>query len=161
MASYEGRFVSFKDVNTAPRPARSPKPPIWVGGASDAALRRTVRYADAWHPIRIRVDWLKDTGIPRLKRTAEKEGRPVPAVCPRIRLRITGAPAPEDQRVAGEGSLDQIRRDVAGLEELGCQYVLLDNYFDDLEAIKDNEASWSMLAAMADKVVDLANQTVY
>ena len=50
---------------------------------------------------------------------------------------------------------------VLSLEELGCQYVLLDNYHDDLEAIKNNEASWSMLALMADKVVDLANQTVY
>ena len=47
VASYEGRFVSFKDVHTAPRPARSPHPPIWVGGPSDAAMRRTVRYGDA------------------------------------------------------------------------------------------------------------------
>ncbi len=161
VASYEGRFVSFKDVNTGPRPARSPKPPIWVGGSSDQALRRTVRYADAWHPIRIRVDWLRETGIPRLTQTADKEGRPVPAICPRIRLRITDSPAPEDQRVAGEGSLDQVRRDMAGLEELGCQYVLLDNYHDDLEAIKHNEASWSMLAVMAEKIVDLAKETVY
>ena len=38
VATYEGRFVSFQDVNTGPRPARSPKPPIWVGGASDQAL---------------------------------------------------------------------------------------------------------------------------
>ena len=161
MASYDGRFVSFQDVNTAPRPVRSPKPPIWVGGASDQALRRTVRYADGWHPIRIRVDWLKGTGIPRLTEIAAEEGRPVPAICPRIRLRITDSEVPEDRRVAGEGSVEQIRRDMAGLEELGCQYVLLDNYYDDLEAIKNNEASWSMLAVMAEKVVDLGRETIY
>ena len=161
VASYDGRFVSFQDVNTAPRPVRSPKPPIWVGGASDQALRRTVRYADGWHPIRIRVDWLQGTGIPRLKEIAAKEGRPVPAICPRIRLRITDSEVPEDRRVAGEGSVEQIRRDMAGLEELGCQYVLLDNYYDDLEAIKNNEASWSMLAVMAEKVVDLGHETIY
>ena len=161
VASYDGRFVSFQDVNTAPRPVRSPKPPIWVGGASDQALRRTVRYADGWHPIRIRVDWLKGTGIPRLTEIAAEEGRPVPAICPRIRLRITDSEVPEDRRVAGEGSVEQIRRDMAGLEELGCQYVLLDNYYDDLEAIKNNEASWSMLAVMAEKVVDLGRETIY
>ena len=161
VASYDGRFVSFQDVNTAPRPVRSPKPPIWVGGASDQALRRTVRYADGWHPIRIRVDWLKGTGIPRLTEIAAEEGRPVPEICPRIRLRITDSEVPEDRRVAGEGSVEQIRRDMAGLEELGCQYVLLDNYYDDLEAIKNNEASWSMLAVMAEKVVDLGRETIY
>src|SRR2546430_13897456 len=39
-ASYNGPFVSFRDVHTGPRPVRSPHPPIWVGGARDAAPRR-------------------------------------------------------------------------------------------------------------------------
>jgi len=38
VASHHGRFVSFKDVHTAPRPIRTPHPPVWVGGSSDAAL---------------------------------------------------------------------------------------------------------------------------
>ena len=46
------------------------------------------------------------------------------------------------------------------LEELGCQYVLLDTFYDDLEAVKHNEAAWSVLAVMAEKVLDLKNQTV-
>ncbi len=33
-----------------PRPAQSPRPPIWVGGSSPAALRRAARYADGWLP---------------------------------------------------------------------------------------------------------------
>ena len=122
-ASYEGRFVSFRDVHTAPRPARSPHPPIWVGGASDAAMRRTVRYGDAWHPIRIRMDWFRDAGIPRLKEIAQEEARPTPMLCPRIRLRLTDSPVPDAERVAGEGSVDQVHRDLAELEGLGCSYV--------------------------------------
>mgnify|MGYP003339415555 CR=1 FL=1 len=27
-------------------------------------MRRAIRYGDAWHPIRVRVDWLRDTGLP-------------------------------------------------------------------------------------------------
>ena len=73
IATYEGKFVSFKDVHTAPRPVQSPHPPIWVGGPSDAALRRAARYGDAWHPIRIRTDWLKDAGLPRLKEIARRK----------------------------------------------------------------------------------------
>ena len=160
VASYEGRFASFKDVNTAPRPIRSPHPPIWVGGPSDAAMRRTVRYGDAWHPIRIRMDWFRDQGIPRLKEIADEEGRPMPLLCPRIRLRLTESPVSEGERVVGEGSLDQVHRDLAELESLGCSYVVLDTYFDDLEAVKHNETSWRMLAVMAEKVLDLGNQTV-
>ena len=49
VASYEGKFASFKNVHTAPRPVQTPHPPIWVGGPSEAALRRTVCYGDAWH----------------------------------------------------------------------------------------------------------------
>ncbi|MDA8342010.1 MAG: TIGR03619 family F420-dependent LLM class oxidoreductase [Actinomycetota bacterium] len=37
-------------VGLRPRPARTPRPPIWVGGSSPAALRRTARFADGWLP---------------------------------------------------------------------------------------------------------------
>ena len=160
VASYEGRFVSFRDVHSAPRPKRSPHPPIWVGGPSDAALRRTVLFGDAWHPIRIRLDWFRDTGIPRLKEIAEEMGRPTPALCPRIKLRLTDSPFPDDQRAAGEGTLDQIHRDMADLEQLGCDYVLLDTYLDDPEAVKHSEPAFRMFGVMAEDVLDLANQTV-
>ena len=160
VATFEGRFVSFKEVNTAPRPVQSPAPPIWVGGPSDAALRRAVLWGDAWHPIRIRTDWLRKTGIPRLKEVAEREGRPMPAICPRIRLRLTETTWPDDDRVAGQGSLEQVHRDLAELEELGCSYVVLDNYFDDPEAMRHHEASWRMLSVMAERVLDLENQSV-
>jgi probable F420-dependent oxidoreductase len=33
-----------------PRPVQVPRPPIWVGGSSPAALRRTARFADGWLP---------------------------------------------------------------------------------------------------------------
>ena len=47
-------------------------------------MRRAVRLGDAWHPIRIRVPWLRDTGLPRLREIADTEHRPQPALCPRI-----------------------------------------------------------------------------
>jgi len=33
--------------------------PIWVGGNSDAGLRRAVRLGEAWHPLRFTMPWLR------------------------------------------------------------------------------------------------------
>ena len=160
LASFRGRFVAFENVDTRPRPARQPHPPIWVGGATDAALRRAVRYGDAWHPIRSKIGWLRDTGLPRLREIAEKEGRPVPALCPRIRLRLTEAPMDATTRIAGEGTLDQVRADLVALESLGARYVLFDTYLDDPEATRHHEVMWRMLATLAEQVLDLPHHTL-
>lgn len=47
--SFQGRFVSFDNVQSMPRPVQDGGPPIIVGGASDAALKRTVDYAQGWY----------------------------------------------------------------------------------------------------------------
>jgi len=158
VASHDGRFASFRDVRTAPRPLRAPHPPIWVGGASDAALRRAVDHGDAWHPIRVRVDWLRDTGLPRLYEIAGVAGKPLPALCPRIRLRLTASPLADEARVAGEGNLDQVRADLEALQALGARYVLLDTYADDPEATRDPEVAWRMLTTLAERALDLPRE---
>jgi len=45
--SYAGRHYTVQDVGIAPRPLQ-PSLPIWVGGTSDAALRRAARHGDGW-----------------------------------------------------------------------------------------------------------------
>ncbi len=159
-ASYEGRFVTFQDVTTTPRPVQQPHPPIWVGGASDAAMRRTVRYGQGWHPIRPRLAQFRDEHLPRLQEIADAEQRPMPAVCPRIRLRLTESPMSDDTRIMGEGTVDQMRRDLKALQNLGCTYVLLDTYFDDIEATRHPETAWRMLTVMAEQVLDLPQETL-
>src|SRR5438552_18622167 len=43
VARFDGQTVAFRDVMVAPRPTRQPRPPIWVGGNSRAAVRRAAR----------------------------------------------------------------------------------------------------------------------
>ena len=160
VSSFEGEFIRFTDVDSKPMPVQSPHPPIWVGGGSDAALRRSVRYGDAWHPFRATVASLRETMIPKLRFIAEAENKPTPDVCPRILLKITDNDLPEDARVAGEGSVDQIQRDLAGLEELGCTNVLLDAFTDDGRAAREPEYAWRMLEIIADTVLDLNLEAV-
>lgn len=155
VASYDGRFVSFEDVRTSPDTDRPSSPPIWIGGSSEAGLRRAVRYGDGWHPNNFRLDWLREVGLPRLKEIAHGEGKPVPSLCPRIRLRLTETPVDEDRRLPGEGTLEQVRADLAALESLGAGYVLLDTYYGDPEATRHHEHAWAMLATLAEKILDL------
>lgn len=157
--SFEGRYVRLKDV--APiETLQKPHPPVWVGGASDAAFRRAARYGDGWHPIlwrNLTLGWAKEQGLPALRRLADEAGKPVPRFCPRIRLDL------RDETVAGErlpgvGSLDQVRADLAELERLGAEHVTLDWYAGDLEATRDHEHGWQMLATLAEKVIDLRQE---
>jgi probable F420-dependent oxidoreductase len=157
-ASYDGRFVRFENVQTGPRPLSTPHPPIWVGGVSDAALRRAARFGDAWHPIRIRVSWLEKK-LPELASLARTMGRAVPRLCPRILLRVTETPE-GDSRRAGEGTLEQVRADFAALEALGCPYVLLDFFTGDVEATRNPETYFRVLETLNEQVLDLPRQSL-
>ena len=46
--SFEGKFFSVRDVTIMPRPWQKDGPPIWIGGRSHAAMRRTGRLGDGW-----------------------------------------------------------------------------------------------------------------
>ena len=160
IVSHHSPFVAFDDVATGPRPVRAPHPPIWVGGNGDVGRRRAVRHGAAWHPIGIRVDWLRDIGYPRLQAAARAASMPTPAVCPRIKLSLTAAPLAEEQRVAGQGSLEQVRQDLIDLEALGAAHVLLDTYQGHPDAMQGHEQDWAMLATLADQVLDLEHERV-
>jgi probable F420-dependent oxidoreductase len=72
---FDGRYWSFHDATFEPRP--SPPPEIWVGGASDRAVRRAVELGDAWHPSRG-----TDAGDIRLVREQHPNLRVIPRTSP-------------------------------------------------------------------------------
>lgn len=47
---FEGRHFSARSIRALPAP-RHNRVPIWMGGNSDAALRRAATYADGWMPM--------------------------------------------------------------------------------------------------------------
>lgn len=49
--SYEGRFVKFKDVIFRPGTYQKPHPPIWIGGAAEATVRRAAELGNGLQPI--------------------------------------------------------------------------------------------------------------
>lgn len=49
-SSYEGRFIKFRDAEIFPKPYQKPYPPIWVGGWTEAAMKRSAALGDGWLP---------------------------------------------------------------------------------------------------------------
>ena len=49
---FDGAYYSFDGIQFYPKPVQKPHIPIWVGGHTKRAIRRTVRYGNAWHPAR-------------------------------------------------------------------------------------------------------------
>lgn len=49
--SYKGATFEAAGNTVLPRPIQRPHPPIWIGGNSPAAMRRTAQYADGWMPM--------------------------------------------------------------------------------------------------------------
>ena len=72
-ASFDGRFVSFDRVHSAPRPEAGAVP-IVLGGNSDAAVRRAGRCGDGWFPYTISAeDFARQAEL--LRETASPAGR--------------------------------------------------------------------------------------
>src|SRR5512133_1010997 len=82
---FAGKYVTFSDVVFTPKPVQQ-SIPIWVGGESGPALRRTAKYADAWYPIGTNPQFPMDTltrfraGVAKLRDLAVKAGRDPSAV---------------------------------------------------------------------------------
>src|SRR6201997_4980869 len=47
-AEYHGRYVDFPPSYSRPKPVQKPHPPIFIGGDSDATVKRVVRHDAGW-----------------------------------------------------------------------------------------------------------------
>ena len=75
---HKGHYLAFAGATFSPRPAQSPHPPIWVGGApggvSPPAVRRCAELGDAWHPLGLGLDDL-ESGFTSVRQLAASYGR--------------------------------------------------------------------------------------
>ncbi len=88
---FTGKFTKFSAIQSRPRPARAGGPPLVVGGASPAALRRAVEKCHGWYGFALDLDSTA-TCIAGLQEAAGKYERPADlgeleiSVTPRHRL---------------------------------------------------------------------------
>jgi probable F420-dependent oxidoreductase len=133
--SFAGKYTQFSDLVFEPKPVQRPHPPIWVGGHSRAALRRTVQFGAAWHPINRSPDELR-AGRAELARLCQARGRSAPPILTLrndIHVLTSGQSAPASSHagraLTGEPAalIDQIGELAAcGVEHLVLEFLAAD-----------------------------------
>jgi len=132
---FDGKYVKFRDIAFAPKPIQKPYPPIWIGGESKAALRRTVRAADGWFPAsnnpKNKLDSLQrlQGGIAELHQVSEQMGRdPASIDIAYVALWPVSWEAqtmPEGGRRIFTGSSADIAADINALREIGVSHTTM------------------------------------
>jgi alkanesulfonate monooxygenase SsuD/methylene tetrahydromethanopterin reductase-like flavin-dependent oxidoreductase (luciferase family) len=95
--SFSGSLLRFAQLPPMTSPARPGGPPVWLGGASESALRRTGRHYDGWLPYPPQArDYA--TGLATVRAAAAAAGRPEQAVTPALFVSVAITPTVEQGR---------------------------------------------------------------
>ncbi|MGI9520450.1 MAG: TIGR03619 family F420-dependent LLM class oxidoreductase [Hyphomicrobiaceae bacterium] len=132
---YGGDHVSFSNVNFLPKPVQKAHPPIWVGGESMPALRRTVRLGNFWYPgsgnPKFRLDTPQRLGerIGRLHALAEQANRDPASIGIAYvffnPVSFRAEPGFDTPRRMFSGAPADLAADVSALKELGVSHINL------------------------------------
>ncbi len=124
---FHGRFFHIEDAVFEPLPVQPGGPPIWIGGNTEAAVRRAARLGDAWHPVGLDPETLRER-IARLREWAG--GRSIPVIC-RMYVALDSTLPPIYTSPTGErrmrltGSSEQVLEGLQALRAAGAEGVIL------------------------------------
>jgi probable F420-dependent oxidoreductase len=145
--TFEGRWASVRAVHALPKPLQPGGIPVWIGGHTDAAVRRAATLGDGWHPIGMRPPAMLPPGeyaaaARRLHGWAEGAGRDPKAITLSLRVpmdvRARGVKAPAGDRPLFQGTADQVIGDIRSYAAVGVTHFVFDFTHPDLRLALDN-----------------------
>jgi probable F420-dependent oxidoreductase len=142
VSEFHGEFYEIPRSRMAPKPVQQPGPPVLLGGAVPAALRRAGRLAAGWlSSSRADLAAIREQAA-IVRKAAEDSGRDaadVRVVCRGVVRagEIAGGTDADRPRLAG--SYHQIREDTAWLETQGVTELFYDLNWDPLIGSPDTE----------------------
>jgi len=118
---FEGEFHQLTDFTFGPLPIQGAGLPVWAGGRSARALRRTAELADGYHAAQTGPHDLKKR-LPQLHDALVVTGRPWPFISTRARVRFDKAPR---EVYSMSGSDEAIADEVAAFAAAGNDELIL------------------------------------
>ena len=121
--SYDGQFYSFPEIKFEPKPVQEHMP-VWIGGASEPAFRRTARFGDCFHaafePIEtVEAEWK------RVQELTVEAGRSLDEMQLSIRLYLDPASAMRPE-LSIAGSAEQMTETASKWATIGVDHILVD-----------------------------------
>ena len=132
---FVGAHYRLPSVSAMPKPRQKGGIPIWIGGHTDAALRRTGELADAWHPIAMRPPamLLPDEYAEKVKVIhgwARKAGRDPKAIVLSVRVPLELAPTRGKPVVSDQpgfrGTAQDVIRHIKSYQARGVSHFVFD-----------------------------------
>ena len=145
--TFEGRWASVRAVHALPKPVQPGGIPVWIGGHTDAAVRRAATLGDGWHPIGMRPPAMLPpeayaAAVRRLHTWAQGAGRDPKSITLSLRVpmdvRAKGLKPPAGDRPMFQGTADQVIADIRSYAAVGVTHFVFDFTHADLRAALDN-----------------------
>ena len=137
--AYHGRYYAFEGLRFEPKPLQKPHPPIWVGGNSDAALRRLVDHGDGWHPLGCSPRGLAQRRARLAEQLAEAGRRPDVPLAVRLAVDFRDEPwdRPVEDRRTARGTPEELRALMHAFEQAGVTHIIVDAASGDVGQVRE------------------------
>ncbi|MCC7364938.1 MAG: LLM class F420-dependent oxidoreductase [Dehalococcoidia bacterium] len=123
LPSYNGKYYSFPEIGFQPKPVNG-HIPVWVGGTTEAAFRRTVRFGDGLHGAFTPVKELGEHWQ-RVQQLCAEEGRDGSKLELSIRLYLDWDGTAEEAKSLSS-NVDQMVNRAGEYAEVGVSHIILD-----------------------------------
>jgi probable F420-dependent oxidoreductase len=149
--SYESPRWSFSDLRFSPKPVQQPHIPLWIGGSSPGALRRTAAVGDGWHPTGLGPEEFA-LAKEEIARLAAAGGRNIGDIAMSARIEVEVHGGPSSNRAASRARIPGddpglIRASVEAYRQAGVEHLLLALNSGDTDRLQE------LMAVIAEEVL--------
>ena len=139
LPKYQSKRWDFSDLYFSPKPVQATIP-VWVGGSSPGAIKRTALRGDGWHPTGVSPEGYAITKQEIIE-AATAAGRDASKMAWSTRVEVEVHGRPSSERAAGRNTLPgddpaKMVADIKAYQDAGVDHIVLALNSGDVPALK-------------------------